>query len=318
MALSPALAEELRSAVRLIESDTLVVAGAVAWTVDDVIDRLVRRGFTVSGDSVRGVVSRLYSVLEEMSQQELLAQEAIARGLDRVPEVRRKLEPWRDHYLAGMARRALNATLSVTDAEVFAYLRSESPLSPVPEVRIRELRAPSADIMAQAASFLEQGVPFEETVRRLSSDAAHRETGGLTDFFPITERPPIGMIGAQLDSGQVYGPIRDSLGLVMIQLVERRNTPPPGDTAFAHRFERGKTDLLRMKQQRSLTLFLAQSARDRGFDIFADRLKALQVTPLPMVAYRLLGFGGRMFEVPFVEPQLEWLSTEPPAQKILP
>jgi len=99
-----------------------------------------------------------------------------------------------------------------------------------------------------------------------------------------------------------------------VQLVGRRNMPSPGDTALA----KGRAELLRMKRQRALTLLIAQSARDRGFEIYQDRLKALQVNPLPMVAYRLLGFGGRMFEVPFVEPQIEWLSTEPPARKILP
>jgi hypothetical protein len=104
----------------------------------------------------------------------------------------------------------------------------------------------------------------------------------------------------------------------MVQLAAKRNAPDRKDTALVGRFERGRLEVLRMKQQRVLTLFLSQSARARGFDVFADRLKALTVTTTPMLAYRLLGFGGRMFEVPFVEPQLEWLETDPPSQTILP
>jgi peptidyl-prolyl cis-trans isomerase C len=314
MALSVPLAKELRESLRGILTDTLVVAGSSAWSVDEVIDRLVRRGFTVSGDSVRGVASRLHAVLEEMVVQEILAQEALARGLDRVAEVRRKLDMWRDHYLAGMARRSLNAAIAVSDEEAYRYLQSGSSRVPIPEVRLRELRAADPAIMTQAAGLLERGVQFGDVVRRLSSDPRQRERGGLTEFFPVTGRYPLGMIAAQLDSGQVYGPLTDSLGLLMVQLVGRRNMPSPGDTTLA----KGRGELLRMKQQRALTLLIAQSARDRGFEIYQDRLKALQVNPLPMVAYRLLGFGGRMFEVPFVEPQIEWLSTEPPAQKILP
>ena len=44
----------------------------------------------------------------------------------------------------------------------------------------------------------------------------------------------------------------------------------------------------------------------------------VRVTPLPMLAYRLLGFGGRMFDVPFVQPQTDWLNEEPPKEVILP
>jgi hypothetical protein len=73
-----------------------------------------------------------------------------------------------------------------------------------------------------------------------------------------------------------------------------------------------------MKQRRAVTLFTAQSAAERGFDIYIDRLKSLRVTPLPMLAYRFLGFGGRMFAVPFVSPKVEWLDVEPPREKILP
>ncbi|MBF8248746.1 MAG: hypothetical protein HW374_1546, partial [Bacteroidetes bacterium] len=38
----------------------------------------------------------------------------------------------------------------------------------------------------------------------------------------------------------------------------------------------------------------------------------------PMVTFRILGFGGRMFEVPLLEKQLEWLDTEPPRTKVVP
>jgi hypothetical protein len=37
-----------------------------------------------------------------------------------------------------------------------------------------------------------------------------------------------------------------------------------------------------------------------------------------MMTYRILGFGGRMFEVPFVERQIDWLSIESPSSQISP
>ena len=73
-----------------------------------------------------------------------------------------------------------------------------------------------------------------------------------------------------------------------------------------------------MKERRTLSLFLARTAADRGVEIYQDRLSHINVTPIPMLAYRLLGFGGRMFDVPFVQPQLDWIDVDPPKEVILP
>jgi len=296
--------------------DTVLVAGTRWWPIEEMIDHLRRRGFSVTGDSVRGIPGRLHDVFEEMAQQELLAQEAMRRGLDRSPDVQRKLEPWREHYLAGMARRKI--PLSATDGEVYAYLRSKGTTLDVPEVRLRELRTSSLEEMAKAIRLLDAGNSFEEAVRQCSADPAARMSGGLTPFFPITEREPWGSIASAMKVGQVYGPARDSSGLLLFQLAAKRKMRSPADTASAAAFASARNELIRMKQKRATTLLISRAARDRGFEVYADRLKQLTVTPFPMVAYRFLGFGGRMFEVPFVEPQLDWLQTEPPAETILP
>ena len=73
-----------------------------------------------------------------------------------------------------------------------------------------------------------------------------------------------------------------------------------------------------MKQKKTLDVFLAQIGQERGFMVYGDRLKQIEVSPIPMMTFRLLGFGGRMFAVPFVQKQLDWLDIEPPEEKILP
>lgn len=318
MAMSSAMSAEMLGLLAGRELDTLIVAGDASWSVSQAMERLVAAGFSVSGDSVRGVASRLYEVFGEWARQELLAGEAIARGLDRTPEVQQRLAPWRDHYLAGMSERRVHERIRVSDAEVFGYLHSSDTLVSVPEVQLRVLRTSTARQMQDAFRFMEQGASFEDAVRKFSIDPDAQQGGGITPFFAITERQPLGMIAARLDSGQYYGPLKDSSGFVYVRLLHRRNAPAASDTSFAGRFSRASRDLLQMKQRRAVTLFTAQSAAEKGFEIYADRLKMLKVTPLPMLAYRFLGFGGRMFEVPFVSPKLEWLDVEVPKEKILP
>jgi hypothetical protein len=67
-----------------------------------------------------------------------------------------------------------------------------------------------------------------------------------------------------------------------------------------------------------MDLYLSQEAEQRGYAVYEDRFNKLTVSPIPMMTFRKLGFGGRMFEVPFVEKQIDWLNVEPPGNKILP
>jgi parvulin-like peptidyl-prolyl isomerase len=299
------------------ESDTLIVAGDRAWSVAEAVTRLVSRGFSVSGDSVRGVASRLYSVFREWAMQELLAEEALARGLDRSQEVQSQAAPWRDHYLAGTTEHAIHERCNVTDAEVSAYMHNADTTLPVPEVQLRVLRTADGLQMQEAFQFMERGGSFEGAVKKFSVNPDAQQ-GGITPFFAVTDRPPFGMIASRLQPGQFYGPIRDSTGFSYFQLLQKRDAPHGIDTSFTNRFARASQDLLRMKQRRAVTLFTAQSAESRGYQVFSDRLTSVSVTPIPMLSYRMLGFGGRMFASPFVTPRLEWLDVEAPKEKILP
>lgn len=48
-------------------------------------------------------------------------------------------------------------------------------------------------------------------------------------------------------------------------------------------------------------------ANNTGFTIYENNLKKLEVTRSPSLVFRFLGFGGRMFAVPFVVPQVGWI-----------
>jgi hypothetical protein len=100
--------------------------------------------------------------------------------------------------------------------------------------------------------------------------------------------------------------------------VGKKSAPASSDTSLAGRIAKAREEFLKKKQNRRVSLFLAQTGQERGYAVYEDRVRALNVTPIPMMTYRILGFGGRMFEVPFVEKQTDWLEIESPRTKILP
>jgi hypothetical protein len=161
-------------------------------------------------------------------------------------------------------------------------------------------------------------MPFIQVIERWTSDADARKSQGVTPLFAITERPPVGMLASRLQPGERYGPVRDSASYVYFELLERVDSVTPGDTAAVSRLQEARAELGSLKARRQVSLFLAKLGQDRGFEAYTDRLREVKVSAVPMLTYRFLGFGGRMFAVPFVDPQLEWLQTEPPSELVVP
>jgi hypothetical protein len=121
-----------------------------------------------------------------------------------------------------------------------------------------------------------------------------------------------------MEPGERFGPVAVPGGYLYFELLEKKSGPRTLDSVAAARFAAATTEMLRLKQNRKVSLFLARLGEVRGMDVFEDRVKMISVTPVPMMTYRILGFGGRMFEVPFVERQIDWLSIESPSSQISP
>jgi parvulin-like peptidyl-prolyl isomerase len=299
-------------------NDTLIVAGHTIWSIGATIERLYAKGFSCSLKRRTEVGRSLYEEFHDWVSQELLAQEAMRRGIDRLETVRRQVEPWRAQALAFRLIAHLNRNVDVSDAEVMTFAASRDTGIKVPEVKIRALHTTSLERMQVALGVLEHGTSLADVVRRFATPLEDTIRGGESEFFPATSRPPIGDLAWQMDTGQQYGPVRDSSGYWYFELLAKRTAVLASDTAAITRLKEAKTELLRMKRRKVLDEYLAQTAQRRGYSIFEDRLRALNVSPIPMLAYRFIGFGGRMFAAPFVQKLIDWVSTPPPETPIVP
>ncbi|MGB6121625.1 MAG: hypothetical protein WBG80_06950, partial [Bacteroidota bacterium] len=229
--MTPAMADELRTLCGRTVADTLIIAGDRVWTVGEAIADLEKKGFAVRGDVRKRTPMRLYESFREWTEQEMLAQEALRRGLDGLPVVQKRIEPWRDAYLAALMRARLYSGINVSDAEVYAYMNSLDSGWTVPRVQVRELKTGSLKEVGEAYGALEEGAPFQEVVEMYSIDPIGRRRGGLTAFFPITERPPVGEIAWELEIGERFGPLRDSAAVYLFEVVAKDSLTILGDSA---------------------------------------------------------------------------------------
>lgn len=289
----------------------------MAWTLGEIIDRMYAKGFTLDSVTVRSIPQQVNALLRVWVQQELLAQEALTRGLDKYPAVRQQLETWYDNFLEQSMRFYLKRQTKVSDAEVLSFMQSTDSSVVIPRVQIRELRTASLDEMHEALNDLQSGRSLEQVIDRWCSDVNLRQRKGVSDPFPVSDRYPVGEIAWQMLVGQRYGPLKEGSGYLYFELMLKDSQREPTDTAYAGRKQRATNELLRQKEKRLLNLFLTQAGEARGYMIYQDRLSRIKVSPIPMMTFRILGFGGRMFAVPFVDRQIEWLNVEPPQGKIV-
>ena len=296
-----------------ILQDTLIIAGSRSWSVREALDKLYEKGMYFVMNDSGFVMHRLYDEFHDWVRLELLEQEAIREGLDRSSAVQQQLEPWRDELLAYEFRNYMNKHVAISDEEVLKYFHSTDTGFALPQVRILALHTVSLEKMKDALAMLSEGHTLQDVVTRYGDGV-----GGDTSFFPISERPPLGELAWAMSPGQRYGPVQDSTGFSFFELLEKRNVSVRSDSLLRARLTEARSELLRMKRKRKTDLFLAQEANRLGIAVYEDRLTRLTVTTTPMLAYRLLGFGGRMFAAPFVDKQYDWVGINPPDQPVVP
>jgi len=231
--------------------------------------------------------------------------------------VARQLETWFQSMLAQYMKEHVRRQVSVTNAEVATVQRLTDSAFSIPTVRIRELRTSSLDDMEQALRQLDRGEPLEAVSVRWSGDSVLRAQRGMSDPFQISERPPLGELAWQMRPGERLGPLHIGNEYVYFELISKDSSSNRTGVQRAEAFEAARKEARRQKEKRVLDLFLAKSAETRGFAIYQDRLLNLKVSWTPMMTFRILGFGGRMFAVPFVDPQTDWMNVEPPAGQIV-
>ena len=121
-----------------------------------------------------------------------------------------------------------------------------------------------------------------------------------------------------MQTGEHQGPLKVKNEYIYFELLNKELPARMTDSTFTSAMHTAASAARRLKQKKSLDVFIAKSAQQRGFDVYTDRLKLLRVNNTPMMTYRILGFGGRMFAAPFVTRQVDWIEVENPEKMPLP
>jgi hypothetical protein len=301
-----------------ILQDSMVVIGSSYWSVEDVLSRLRGKIFTIDPSRTTGIAAQLNNQIRVLVGQELLAEEAVSRKLDERWSVSNELDMWRQQILAKYEEMEILRNVQVSDQDVFQYLSETNPDMQYPFVQIRELHAKDLRSMERALNEVGTGVSLESVIRNRSCDIHTAQNGGISEEFAINTRFPLGMLAWKMKAGERQGPIKIKDEYIFFELLKKEVPARMTDSAFTSLMQATAFEARRLKQKKTLDVFIAKSAQQRGFDVYADRLKPLHVSNTPMMTYRILGFGGKMFAAPFVTRQVDWMEVENPEKTPLP
>ncbi|NUM70400.1 MAG: peptidylprolyl isomerase [Ignavibacteriaceae bacterium] len=241
-------------------------------------------------------------------EHEALAAEAVKRGLDLSAPVIHDTEMWKDNYLAQSAAASFSADVKITDDELKEYYEKKSGgVISSTQVNILEILNTDLDVISFVLEQLAAGADFRELAREVTQRTLVKEKGGEWGWFNADMAGDIGKIAAELEPGQIYGPVKTSVGYSVIKLIGKRK----GSDSLSHSFDQIK-DYLRQqlyvkKVSDLLTEKTVKLAGEQEIFIDIEKIRSLNITPLKVFTIRMIGFGGRMAALPYTTPFYEWV-----------
>ncbi len=272
------------------------------------INILTFEEFNSKTTDLMSIAKQLDGATRKEIENELLSRQAIKDGLQNLPSVQNDLKMWRESYLSQMLQKKFIDSAKISNDEVYNYYLKYNKNESFPEeVNIVEVLTDSPDTVSKVMEELNKGADIRKLAAKYTQRSWAKNKSGEFGFFPITMFGKIGKIASNMNVGEFFGPLKVPGGYSIFKLIGKRAAKI--DTAQP--FEKVKDELrnyLALKKDKSaITNYTVELAKKFGVDIDLAALEKIEVTNINMLAYRLLGFGGRITAAPLLTPNVEWV-----------
>lgn len=212
-------------------------------------------------------------VLNELINQELVYQDAIARGLDKDKEVQKELEQLRKRVLMSAAVQSAVGKTPVTDKELKAEYEKRKPQLARKEYKARHILVDSKDKAESLIKDLGKGGKFAELASKHSTDPGSKNGGDL-GWFPAEQMvPPFAAALRSLQKGEyTKSPVQTQFGWHVVLLEDTREVPAPA-------FDDIKERLRGMLQQQRVAQYLEKLQAKAKVDVKAAEKPAAAAKP---------------------------------------
>lgn len=298
---------------------SLITYGDHHWAVGEMLNQLRLFGVWFQQDADVPVLPQLRNIIEDVVVDEVLSNKGLERNYHELPDIRREIETWKNHFIAELLKRDVIRDIELDEDDLYEYyeVNREQFVRPV-EVNIREIRV---DTRAEANNILVQldsGRDFEELARLHSRRKWAAEQGGEFGFFPSTLYGDIGRIAVTLEPGERFGPLQVPEGYSIFKLIDKREPEEDLNQPFEEVKESIASIMTREKSDQIISRIISDIADEYPVSIDYDVLDGTEVTQIQMFAIRYFGFGGKYPAVPMLDRQIGWIFEGMKDQMIIP
>ncbi|MBX3481107.1 MAG: peptidylprolyl isomerase [Caulobacter sp.] len=203
------------------------VDGETIWA-SDVKREAVAQGLIGEGEPLDIQSDLFRQVLDEVVDRELLAAEAIKRGLDKDPVVQRRLAAARkrvlgDTLVAGVVEKG------VTEDNIQTLYREQQKLSATSEeYKARQIVVATRPAADDVKKLLAAGASFDALAMERSTDSATRFSGGdFGGYFTLdVMSPPYQAALKDAKQGELVGPFAVEGGWAVVRVEDKRPEEP--------------------------------------------------------------------------------------------
>ena len=210
------------------DASTAAVVNGEPIYISDVELEAVAQGRIEPGEAFGPDHTEYQTVLDQLIDQRLLAQEAVRRGLDQSAQAQRRLETARERLLGNFLMENLVST-EVNDAAIDKMYDEQVKLQQLDdEVRLRHILVETEDA---AQAVLEQArapnADFTTLAFENSKDTRTRLDGGSFGWVAPNEMiDPFPSVIADTPVGEISDPFESEQGWHILKVEERRTRPP--------------------------------------------------------------------------------------------
>jgi len=282
-------------------------------TVNEFLNYFYHSEFKVKATDEKTMAGKLAFDYRNFVQVEMMSREGYKKGLDKLPSVQHDLKMWKNNYLSQLYRISLNDSAKVSDDEVIKYYNERYKTDKKETtVKVIEFLSPDLSVMETALNRLQSGNDFKASLADIKGGTIQEPAD-----FPVTENGEIGRIAGTLNVGEIYGPVDMGGQFVIFKLLDKKESDIMPST-YEDVKETLRGQLINRKIYTMMKDKIVNAAANADITVNEKALSDLQVTSINMFVFRHMGFGGRIWGVPYSPPFYEWMHEVKNVKRVLP